>query len=177
MKIGRFVLKIVFVLLVSCNGEKNATTLLDEESTEQEVKITAKAIESFDYTDYALSTNAEVVVAQWEKYQELGIQVSYLKKADLSFFNGDKDVLKKFIEEFRATIPTELNTNPIISRTVIIETALLKLNESLTIDNIGGKVKLLNVKEMLQAFSNLNYQINKKLERDIYDQISKEQGF
>ena len=174
MKIGRFVLNIVFVILISCTGDKSTATVLETESADQEVKITAKAIESFDYTDYALSTNAELVVANWEKYQELGIQISYLKKADLSFFNGDKEVLKKFIDEFTSTIPSELNTNPIVSRTVIIETALLKLNESLTLDNIGGRIKLANIKEVLEAFSNMNYQVNKKLERDIYDKISKE---
>ena len=141
MKIERFVLIIIFVLLVSCSGDKSTTTNVGTESADQDVKITAKAIEKFDYKDYALSTNAEVVVANWEKYQELGIQISYLKKADLSFFNGDKKVLKDFIDVFRMTIPTELHTNPIVSRTVIIETALLKLNESLTIDNIGGRIK------------------------------------
>jgi hypothetical protein len=159
---------------VSCSGDKSTTTITDTESTEQEVNITVKAIEDFDYIDYALSSNAEALVANWEKYQELGIQISYLKKADLSFFNGDKEVLKKFIDEFTSTIPSELNTNPIVSRTVIIETALLKLNESLTLDNIGGRIKLANVKEVLEAFSNMNYQVNKKLERDIYDKISKE---
>ena len=174
MRIGRFVLKLVFILMVSCTGEKSTSTVLDTELEDQEVKITAKAIEDFDYTDYALSSNAEEQVANWEKYQELGIQISYLKKADLSFFNGDKKVIKKFIDEFTANIPSEFLTNPIVSRTVIIETAILKLNESLTIDNIGGRTKLSNVKDVLVAFSNLNYQINKKIERDIYDKISKE---
>ncbi|WP_296386623.1 hypothetical protein, partial [Winogradskyella sp.] len=134
----------------------------------------AKAIENFDYTDYVLSENAEKVVANWEKYQEFAIQISYLKKADLSFFNGDKILLKTFIKEFKVGIPDTLQTNPIVSRQVIIETKLLKLNENLTIDNIDGKTKLLGVKDVLIAFSDLNYQINKKLERDIYDKIEPE---
>ncbi|BAO75708.1 hypothetical protein [Winogradskyella sp. PG-2] len=173
MKIGRLVL-MVFVILVSCSDAKSTTDLADNESKDQEVNITAKAIENFNYTDYALSGKGEEFLANWEKYQEFALQISYLKKADLSFFNGDKKVLKMFIDEFTKTIPVEFRTNPIVSRTVIIETATLKLNESLTIDNIEGQTKLLNVKEVLVAFSNLNYQINKKIERDIYDKISKE---
>ena len=82
--------------------------------------------------------------------------------------------LKKFITEFKASIPKEFLTNPIVSRTVILETMLLKLNENLTLDNIDDRDKLLSVKEVLIAFSNLNYQINKKLERDVYDKIEPE---
>jgi hypothetical protein len=174
MKIGLFVLNILCFILISCGDEKSTTDVTETEITAQKVTITSKAIEDFDYTDYALSTESEETLATWEKYKELAIQISYLKKADLSFFNGDKDLLKKFIEEFKLSTPTQLLTNPIISRTVIVETTLLKLNENLTIDNIDGRVKLLTIKEVLVAFSNLNFQINKKLERDVYDKIQPE---
>jgi hypothetical protein len=71
-------------------------------------------------------------------------------------------------------MPSTLKTNPIISRTAIIETTLLRLHENLTLDNIENQLKLESVKEVLIAFSNLNYQINKKLERDLYEQIKSE---
>lgn len=172
MKIKHVVLNIVIVLLVSCGNDRG--TIEATKTRAQEVIITAKAIENFSYTDYALSADAEATLASWEKYQELATQIEYLKKADLSFFNGEKEILKKFVEEFRASIPEELSSNPIISRVVIIETMLLKLNENLTIDNIEEQVKLAGIKEVLESFSNLNYQINKKLDRDVYDKISKE---
>ena len=174
MKTGLVVLNIVFVMLVSCGDDKNAIIDTDIGTKNQKSVITAKAIENFDYTDYALSAEADKAIANWEEYKELAIQINYLKKADLSFFNGEKKLLKTFIGEFRANIPDQLRSNPIVSRTVIIETTLLKLNENLTIDNIDEQVKLLGVKEVLESFSNLNYQINKKLERDIYDKIEKE---
>ncbi len=174
MKTGLVVLNIVFVMLVSCGDDKNAIIDTDIGTKNQKSVITAKAIENFDYTDYALSAEADKAIANWEEYKELAIQINYLKKADLSFFNGEKKLLKTFIGDFRANIPDQLRSNPIVSRTVIIETTLLKLNENLTIDNIDEQVKLLGVKEVLESFSNLNYQINKKLERDIYDKIEKE---
>ena len=49
-----------------------------------------------------------------------------------------------------------------------------KLNENLTIDNIDRRVKLLGIKDVLESFSNLNYQINKKIEFDVYDKIKPE---
>lgn len=174
MRIGLVLLNIFSFLLMSCGDGESQSQITDTENENQKTPITAKAIENFDYSDYALSTNGEEAVADWEKYQELAIQISYLKKADLSFFNGDKKLLKKFIDEFKAQIPEDLQTNPIISRTIIIETTLLRLNENLTLDNIDSDLKLESVKEVVVAFSNLNYQINKKLSRDIYEQIKAE---
>ena len=174
MRIGFVLLNVCFLLFINCGEDKLSSEVNTEENTTQQPIITAKAIEGFKYTDYVLSPRGENAVADWEKYQELAIQISYLKKADLSFFNGDKELLKKFITEFKAQTPSLLKTNPIISRTVIIETALLRLNENLTLDNIDNKLKLKSVKEVLVAFSNLNYQINKKLERDLYEKIKSE---
>lgn len=174
MKIGLYVLSFFCLILISCGDEKVTTEVVETENKNQKPVITSKAIEDFDYTDYALSPESTETLVNWKEYQELAIQINYLKKADLSFFNGDKDQLKKFIDEFKIETPKELRVNSIISRTVILETMLLKLNENLTLENIDRKSKLLNVKEVLVAFSNLNYQINKKLESDIYSKIQPE---
>ncbi|WP_422106790.1 hypothetical protein [Winogradskyella sp.] len=175
MKIACILLNLSLLLLVSCGEDNKPSTINDDTSaTDQKKAITAKAIEDFKFTDYVLSSNGEQVVVNWDKYQELAIQVSYLKKADLSFFNGDKALLKGFIDTLKLEIPDTLQTNPIISRTTIIETTLLRLNENLTLDNIDYSLKLQSVEEVLIAFSNLNYQINKKLEKDIYSQIESE---
>ncbi|WP_138432386.1 hypothetical protein [Winogradskyella algicola] len=174
MRIGFFLLNVCFLLFINCGDDKLSSEDNTEENTTQQPVITAKAIEGFKYTDYVLSPRGEKAVADWEKYQELAIQINYLKKADLSFFNGDKELLTKFIDEFKKQTPSLLKTNPIISRTAIIETTLLRLNENLILDNIDNQLKLQSVKEVLVAFSNLNYQINKKLERDLYEKIKSE---
>lgn len=162
-------------LVMSCGGDKNESSAVDtSEKADENAKISAKTIENIDYEDYALSPESEKLVKTWEKHQELATQISYLKKADFSFFNGDKEILKIFIKEFKAQMPDELRTNPTMSRNAVIETALLKLNENLTIDNIERKDKILGIKAVFVAFSNLNYQINKKLERDFYDKIQPE---
>lgn len=174
MKTRFFLLNLLLVLFMSCGDDKKPTADQEDQSTLQKEAITVKAIERFKYTDYVLSTNGETVVIDWDKYQELAIQVSYLRKADLSFFNGDKVLLKGFVDTLKLSIPDTLKTNPIISRTTIVETTLMRLNENLTLDNIPDSLKLQSVKEVLVAFSNLNYQINKKIEKDIYSQIKSE---
>jgi len=172
MKLGLVLFNLVFIMLLSCSGDQQTTP--DTETSEKDdtaFKITAEIIEKFDYADYALSTDGENAVKEWEKYQELAIQVGYLKKGDLSFFNGDNKLLKKFIETFKIELPDALRTNPIESRVIIVETALLRLNENLTLDNIDKRLKLESVKEVVVAFSNLNFLINKKLIRDKGEKI------
>lgn len=175
MKIRSFILILSCVVVLSCGDDNTSTTQLEtNENTEQNAKITAKTIESIDYKDYVLSSESEEAIVTWEKYRELATQISYLKKADFSFFNGDKELLTKFIGEFKAQMPDELRTNSIISRNAIIETSLLNLHENLTLDNIDRSDKLLAIKALFMSFSNLNYQINKKLERDFYEKIQPE---
>ena len=169
---ARFILlNLCFLLLASCGDEKVSSDTTNEDQLSQKQIITAEAIEDFKYTDYVLSTRGEKEVADWDKYKELQIQVNYLKTADISFFNGDKALLKGFLDTLKLNIPDTLKTNPIISRTAIIETSILRLNENLTLDNIDNQLKLESVKEVLVAFSSLNHHINKKLERDKNEKI------
>ena len=171
MKIGRALIFLGCLISFSCGDENATSERLASDAANNKDALIVSTIENLDYTDYALSSASEEAVVDWEAYKELALQISYLKKADLSFFNGEKKVIKTFTEEFITTVPEQLQTNPILSRSAIVETELLKLNENLTLDNIDRATKVANVKALLEAFSNLNYQINKKMEFDIYDNI------
>ena len=162
------------MVMMSCGGNAPNEELITKANEQSNQKITAKVINDFDYTDFALSAEAEKELSGWEKYKELAIQISYLKKADLSFFNGDRELLNEFLIEFKEGLPKEFNTNPIQSRLTILETKILKLHDNLTLDNIDLNLQLESIKEVLQAFSNLNYRIDKKLEFDIYNEITPE---
>ncbi|WP_282042408.1 hypothetical protein [Winogradskyella flava] len=174
MKAELILLYIFCLLSFGCGNDKTVGDATDTETTSQKRAITTHAIENLKYTDYVLSNTGEEAVASWDNYQELAIQIGYLKKADISFFNGDKELLKKFVAEFKIGLPEDLNTNPILSRMAMVETSILKLHDDLTLDNIPDENKLQSVKEVIVAFSNFNYQINKKLERDKFDKISSE---
>lgn len=172
MKIGFIVIVASYVLL-ACGGTQNDQDIAVEETIKERV-ITQKTISNFTYTDYALSSDAEGLVADWGKYKELAIQINYLKEADLSFFNGDLKQLQDFLISFKNTLPEELQTNPITSRVTVLETKLLKLNENLNLSNIAISIQLESIQEVLEAFSNLNWRINKKLEIDTFRKIQKE---
>lgn len=171
MKINIIVLSILSIILLSCGND--TTTVVKDTAENQNIKptITAQTIKNLKYLDYALSTEAKKAVSNWEKYQELAIQINYLKKADLSFFNGDETLLKTFIKTFKTTVPKVLQTNAVESRTMVLETKILKLHDDLTLNNITTSVQLMSIKDVFIAFSNFNFQVNKKLESDFYKQI------
>lgn len=174
MRVGFILLNICFILFVGCGEDPSLQEKTEKEAATKKNIITAKEIENFIYTDYALSPEGEEAVSKWEKYQELAIQITYLKKADLSFFNGDAELLKKFVTELKAGIPDQLQTNSINSRVLVIENTLLKLHDDISLSNIDVKIKRLSIRDVLVAFSNLNLQINRKLEFDIYNKIQPE---
>ncbi|WP_370390428.1 hypothetical protein [uncultured Winogradskyella sp.] len=174
MRAFKILIGFFFVMAMAC--AEGADTKSDTQTNKKKDlnRITQKAIENFNYTDYALSAEAETAVSKWEKYQELAIQINYLKQGDLSFFNSERELIMEFTEAFFDELPKDLNTNPISSRVTVVITALLKLNDDLRLDNISLQNRLDSLKQVLVAFANLNFQINKKLERDQFDKISPE---
>ena len=142
-------------------GSPNNKTDVSQAQTEI---ITVKSIESFRYNDYALSTDAVDVVSDWSKFQELSTQISFLKRADITFFTSEKDTLKAFLNNFKKNIPEALNTSSINSRISVLETKLLKLNNDLILNNYSKANKLNSIKELLISNSNLIFMINKELE-------------
>ncbi len=154
------------LLLLSCN---NASKESKPEQTFVEPvskSLSEKDISKLKYIDYGLDTKTENVIENWLKYKELETLVQNVKKGDLSYFNDNKEIIKTFLTEFEKTIPDTINTAPVLARIVAFKTKLYKL-ESLS--NLGTTTKQelgMTIKEFLESFSNLNLQMNKKLESD-----------
>ncbi|WP_296344246.1 hypothetical protein [Winogradskyella sp.] len=155
---------------MSCGNNNTKNVGIEpQEANQQKKTISAKAIENFKYNDYILSSDAEKEVRDWSKFQELSTQISFLKRADITFFTSEKDTLKVFLDSLKVNIPENINTNSVIARVSTLETKLLKLNDDLTLENYNAENKLKSIKELLIANSNLIYVINKKLEFDLND--------
>lgn len=154
----------LIIVVFGCNNTPNQK--LDDivEVSADENNITPKDIESFRFDDYTLSNDSKKALENWQKYQELKEQIEYINKVDFSFFNGEKKVLKAFINDFKTEMPESIKTAPIESRITALETKLLKLNSTLKLDNVDKNTQLSAIKELLIAMSNLNLQINKKFE-------------
>lgn len=169
-----FIIVILILSVLSCNNSDSNSANQNYSTQNQNDIITEKKIEQLKYLDYTLSTEANEVVLQWPMYQELQTQINFLQKADLTFFTSDRKVLDSLMLDLNTQVPEKLQTKPIMSRIDVVKTKLLKLQSNLTIDNVATETKIESIRELLQANSNLNLQINKKLEFDTFNKITPE---
>ena len=154
---------LLFVLF-SCKKTQEDGISKDIESDNQE--ITEKDIAKIDYIEFLLDDKTEVLVADWIEYNQLQEVIDNVKKTDLSFFYNNKEAIKTTLTDLKKNIPESVNTPSIIARMNAFETKFLEL-ESLSNLSTTSKQELINtVKGLLVAFSNLNLQMNKKVEID-----------
>ena len=155
----------LFIVVVSCKKNQETTELVLEKPNESEA-INAKDIAKLKYTDYVLDSRAENAIVNWDFYKQLESVVTNIKKGDLTFFNANDKAVKELLINLKQTIPTEVNNDAVLARITALETKTLKL-ESLSNLATTTKTELLStIKEFLVAFSNLNLQMNKKIEND-----------
>lgn len=154
------------MLLVSCKKNQETTTNINAEKNQQNQNITEQDVVKLKYVDYILDDNTEQVIKDWQEYHQLQDVINNIKKADLSFFKDNDVTIKTLLKNLKDNLPYEVNSESILARILVLETKLLKL-ESLSNLSTTSKEELLNtIKEFLTAFSNLNFQMNKKVEFD-----------
>lgn len=158
---------VVLLLYFSCNQDKNPETTPTSQEVKKESKITKSTIEKLQYQDYLLDAKARKIIENWPKFQELVGHIKLLKQAEFSFLGGDKETIIALVNDLKAETPETLKTNPITSRIVVLETTILKLHNELNLDNPNRDELLISITEVLSAMSNLNLQINKKIEFDV----------
>ncbi|MGB5417681.1 hypothetical protein [Algibacter sp.] len=156
-----------FILLfTSCKKTQEDTTTENEVEQNKTQEITEQDVSRLKYVEYILDPKTEETIKDWAEYEQLNAIIDNVKKGDLSYFNDNEKVIQLLIKELKQNIPAALNSESILSRLLVLETKLLKL-ESLSNLTTTSKEELLeNIKEFLVAFSNLSFQMNKKIEFD-----------
>lgn len=154
----------ICVLMTSCKSDKVSEVILETQEQIDAKTISQKDIESIRYDEYGLSSDSQKAVNDWQKFQELNIQIDILKNGDLAYFSGDPLIIKTFLQELRTEMPKQLRTNEISARITALDTKTQKLNSLLRLANIDKQEKLNAIREFLVTTSNLNLQINKKFE-------------
>lgn len=155
----------ILVLGVSCKKTAENTLEVDTQKNKDNI-ITEKDVSKIKYIEYALDTKTEKAIQDWAEYKQLQDVIINIKKADLSFFNDNKTETALLIKEFKNNIPTTVNASSITARILVLETKYREL-ESLSNLASTSKKELLNaIKSFFVSFSNLNLQMNKKIEFD-----------
>ena len=150
--------------MTSCKSDKVSEVIVETQEQIDAKTISQKDIESIRYDEYGLSSDSQKAVNDWQKFQELNIQIDLLKNGDLAFFSGDPLIIKTFLQELRTEMPKQLRTHEISARITALDTKAQKLNSLLRLANIDKQEKLNAIREFFVTTSNLNLQINKKFE-------------
>lgn len=159
----------IFLLLLVCSFlscKKDVTELPNKlESAKDSIVLSKVDIQKIDFTEFVLDQQSENQL-NWLKYYEMESKFNELKNGDLSHFKTDKKIVETLINEFTSTLPENLNEEAIKARVLIVKTMYLKLNNIINMSTSTEDEIKEAIKEFLKSFSNLNYQINKKFERE-----------
>jgi len=158
-------LLVFLVFLSSCKDAQEQQNTETVETNENQ-NLTEQDMAKIKYTDYILDEQAENLIKSSSEYAQLQELITSIKLGDLSFFETSEENQKDLFKNLRQTLPSGLNTESVLARVLVLETKFHQL-ESLSNLSTTTKVELLEtVKEFLVAFSNLNLQMNKKMEFD-----------
>ncbi|MCX7551482.1 hypothetical protein [Xanthomarina sp. F2636L] len=141
----------------------------NEETKEQEVPLptlSKQEIKKLNYTEYLLDSKVKVLTKNWIKYNELNGVILNIKQADLTYFKDNHEILEALINDLKQSIPDKVNSPATMSRLIALETKLYKLESVVNLSNESPENIMLTIKEVLVSFSNLNLQMNKKIERE-----------
>ena len=155
------------LILILCSCQKKISTTADNlEIIQDTVLITKSDFQKINFTEFVLDSDSKKIIAGWWKYQEMDDIINMLKKADLSYFKRDKSIVETLIKEFKKTGHLDINEEVIQSRILVVETMYLKLFNVINMASSTKEEIEIAIKDLLEAYSNLTYQINKKYERD-----------
>lgn len=152
-------------LLISCGNNKKQQVEVNTEKQDTSI-IEKEDLSQLNYTDFVLDKNSRAKISDWIKYDELEEKINELKKADLSYFKSDKEVVETLIKEFEETIPESIKTDAINARVLVVQNMYYKLNDTINLSTSTKSELKKAITDLLESFSNLNFQINKKFEKD-----------
>ncbi|TWO31552.1 hypothetical protein E1J38_013055 [Seonamhaeicola sediminis] len=166
---SRLILSALGVILVvfSCKNSQENEGDININKDNQE--ITEKDISNIDYIEFLLDEKTEKHTADWIEYNQIQEIIGNVKKGDLSFLQKNRAVIDSTLTELKLYIPEPLNSPSISARINAFETKMLNLESIYNLNTTTKEDLLKALKDFFVAFSNLNLQMNKKVEFDNLD--------
>lgn len=157
-------LSLFFIFFTCKKTQENGLTEDSGETTSQE--ITEKDLSNLNYIEFTLDVKTEKVVADWTEYNELQDIITNVKKGDLSYFDNEEKLISELIKNLKQNIRTEVDSDATLARIAALETKLYKLKSLSNLSTTSKQELIAAITAFLESFSNLNFQMNKKIEKD-----------
>ena len=153
--------KFIFLSFVSFISCKEITTV--EAQKDNSNSKTENYLEIKFESIYDVKYNSSI--EEWINYFELNEFIEQLNSNDYSSLIDNKKFLLRFFRGIKFSIPDEINKPEIKSRLTVIETDFMRFESMLSNYEIEKEIKIKMVKKINNSFSNLNFQIDKLLEK------------
>ena len=148
---------IISILSFSCNN------LTDEIKKENPSKKKIDYTElNFDSVHVIINSN---YTEEWTNYNELEEYIIQFSQKDYSSVIDNKKYLITFFNRLKNSIPESIDKPEIKSRLTVIETDFLKFESIVSNYDVDKKNIASMVKRINNSFSNLNFQIDKLIEK------------
>ncbi len=148
---------LLFISFISCKEISNEVQIDDPNSTV--INYSEINFESIYELKYDSS------IEQWINYFELNEFIEQLNSNDYSSVIDNKKFLLRFFKGIKFSVPDKINKPEIKSRLTVIETDFMRFESLLSNYEIDSEEKTKMVKKINNSFSNLNFQIDKLLEK------------
>ncbi|TBN01893.1 hypothetical protein EYD45_12760 [Hyunsoonleella flava] len=151
-------------MVMACNNKPQQNA---EVTSENKVSLITEAdIEKLKYIEFSLDPKVEILAEPWQPYEQLQTAIENIKKANFSFFEDNEQAVFELVKELRKAIPDTLKTQSVLSRITIVENMLYKLDDTHEMHTTTKPELAEAIKNLLVSYSNLNFQLNKKIEKD-----------
>lgn len=164
--ISLFLISVVscFVLMTACKNEQITTIDSDLESNDSIVLYGNK-----DLKFPVFISSAEEAASQWSVYFDFEDDVKSINPSTLSEVRSKSERLVTYVDSLVKKIPDTIDTQPIYSRIIIVNTRIKLLEQAVNSKRENSERIQLYFAEMNQSIANLKVQINEKLQKDIID--------
>ena len=147
----------IFFFIFSC-------TQKIKENTQSLTKVNDINFTKLEFSEIYQSSN-NISLVEWNGYAELSEYINQFNSSDFSLLIDNKKYMEKFFTELKNSIPEPINKPEIYSRLTVIETDFLKFESMISNFPLKNEEKLTMVKKINNSFSNLNFQIDKLIEK------------
>jgi len=124
---------------------------------------------NIDYAQLSFSSVYQIedfsLIDEWVSYIELKEFIKEFNSNDFSSVIENKNYLTKFFNKLKNTIPILIDKTEVKARLTVIETDFMKFESYISNYLVNEDIKIKMVKKINNSFSNLNFQIDKIVEK------------
>lgn len=159
---------LILSILVSCKNKEEKPEPVPKEVTEKIIseELSPQDIANLKLTEFALDPQTAQRLTDWQAYKKLDDIINNVKQADLNFFYNDDGDMESLVNNLKGGMPKSIQSEATQARILAIETQLLKLKSLANLSTTKKQELLGSIHGLLEAFYNLNFQMNAKVEAD-----------